>query len=217
MAPTDDRPKRKYAPRLSPADRRAQLLDAAFAVLGRVELTELSMEAVAAEAGVGKPVLYTVFGSRTELVAALLDRERERGLAQVAATMPTDLRELGPTSAYAATVAAFVDVVLADPTRWRLILMTPDSAPPEYRDDLRISRAAILGQAEALAVLGVALEPRLRGLDPTLLANSMLTFAEMLGRLAVSDPTSFTRERLSGFATSAMHLLMSVPPGDPRE
>lgn len=210
------RPKRRYAPRLSPPERRAQLLDAAFEVLGDAELHELSMEAVAQAAGVGKPVLYTAFGSRAELVAALLDRERERGLDQVRDAMPNDLRELGPTGAYSATVSAFVHVVLKNPTRWRLILMTPDSAPTEYRDDLRISRAAVLRQAEMLAHLGIALEPRLAALDPTLLAHSMLTIAEMLGRLAVSDPTSFTGERLTGFANAAMELLMSAPPDGPR-
>ena len=40
-------------------------------VLGGSQLHELSMEAVAEAAGVGKPVLYTVFRTRAELVAAL--------------------------------------------------------------------------------------------------------------------------------------------------
>jgi hypothetical protein len=35
----------------------------------------------------------------------------------------------------------------------------------------------------------------------------MLSFAEMLGRLAINDPTTFSRERLEQFATSAMALL----------
>ena len=72
--------KRRYAPRLPPEQRRVQLLDAAFEVIGRIGLSELNMEAVATEAGVGKPVLYTVFRTRTELVAALLDREHRRAL-----------------------------------------------------------------------------------------------------------------------------------------
>ena len=99
-----DRPRRRYAARLPPQQRRAQLLDAAFAVLGRVELHELSMEAVAKEAGVGKPVLYTVFRTRAELVVALLERERERGLEQVAQTLPADLLGADPVLAASATV-----------------------------------------------------------------------------------------------------------------
>ncbi|TQF73365.1 TetR/AcrR family transcriptional regulator [Rhodococcus spelaei] len=194
------RPRRRYAPRLPPEERREQLLDAAFAVTRRVGLHELGMEAVAAEAGVGKPVLYTVFRTRAELVAALLDRENDRALDQVLATMPTDLSVLGPSAAYAGTVSAFVGVVLANPTRWRLILTAPDQAPSEYREHLRASRSTVLARAEGLARAGIALEPNLAGLDPELLAHTMLSFAEMLGRLAVSDPVTYSSERLEAYA-----------------
>lgn len=198
---TTDKPRRRYAPRLSPAERRAQLLDAAFEVTGRIGLHNLNMEAVAAEAGVGKPVLYTVYNTRAALVAALLEREHERAIAQVLETMPTDLRELGPTASYAGTVSAFVSNVLDNPTRWRLILTTPENAPNEYHDLLRNARSSVLARAEELARIGIALEPNLGGLDPTLLAHTMLSFAEMLGRLAVTDPETYTREHLSNYLT----------------
>ena len=128
-------------------------------VLDGCQLHELSMEAVADAAGVGKPVLYTVFRTRGELVAALLRREHHRGIDQVRAAMPDDLTVLGPTGAYAATISAFLQVVLENPTRWRLILTMPDSAPREYRDALRASRSSILAQAEELAKAGIALIP----------------------------------------------------------
>ncbi|MGW4480765.1 TetR/AcrR family transcriptional regulator [Rhodococcus triatomae] len=205
-----DRPRRKYAPRLPPAQRREQLLDAAFEVTRRHGLHDLSMESVAQEAGVGKPVLYTVFRTRADLVAALLEREHGRAVEQVIASMPTDLTVSGPAAAYAATVTAFVDAVLADPTRWRLILTAPDTAPGEYRDHLRSARSAILHRAVELAHAGVALEPALAGLDEELLAHTMLSFAEMLGRLAVGDPDTFTRERLATYA-SALAGMIAVP------
>jgi AcrR family transcriptional regulator len=184
--------------------RREQLLDAAMTVLGGCQLPELSMEAVAEAAGVGKPVLYTVFRTRAELVSALLRREHQRGLEQVLAGMPDDLTEPGPTGAYAATVSAFLRVVLENPARWRLILTVPDSAPREYRDDLRRARSSILAQAERLAKAGIAQDPRLADLDPLLLGHTMLSFAEMLGRLAVNDPETYPRERLEEFAVAAM-------------
>jgi AcrR family transcriptional regulator len=184
--------------------RREQLLDAAMTVLGGCQLHELSMEAVAEAAGVGKPVLYTVFRTRAELVSALLRREHQSGLEQVLAGMPDDLTAPGPTGAYAATVSAFLRVVLENPARWRLILTVPDSAPREYRDDLRRARSAILAQAEQLAKAGIALDPRLADLDPVLLGHTMLSFAEMLGRLAVNDPETYPRERLEEFVAAAM-------------
>lgn len=198
---------RKYARRLPPEQRREQLLDAALTVLGGCQLHELSMEAVAEAAGVGKPVLYTVFRTRSELVAALLRREHERGIEQVRAAMPDDLTVLGPTGAYAATVSAFLQVVLDKPTRWRLILTMPESAPREYRDALRQARSSILARAEELAKAGIALTPALTGLDPVLLGHTMLSFAEMLGRLAVNDPDTYPRERLEEYGRTAMSLL----------
>ncbi|WP_306363600.1 TetR/AcrR family transcriptional regulator [Nocardia sp. CC227C] len=202
-----DRPRRRYAPRLPPEQRRAQLLDAAYAVLGRVELHELSMEAVAQQAGVAKPVLYTVFKTRAELVEALLERERERGLEQVADTLPTDLVGMDPVVAASSTVAAFVGVVLEYPTRWRLVLTSPGSAPEEYRAALRSSRTGIFDQAEALIRMGAALDSRWASVDSGLLANSLLTIAEMLGRLAVSEPAEYPRERLDEFVRSIVGLL----------
>jgi AcrR family transcriptional regulator len=199
--------RRKYAQRLPRAERREQLLDAALDVLGERQLQDLSMEAVASKAGIGKPVVYTAFRSRTEFVEALLHREHERGLAQVRAAMPDDLTKLGPTGAYAATISAFLHAVLKNPTRWRLILTVPDNAPREYRDSLRAARSTILAQAEHLAKAGAALRPELANLDPGLLGHTMLSFAEMLGRLAVSDPESFPRERLEQYASAAMALL----------
>lgn len=205
------RERRKYAPRLPREERREQLLDAAMSVLTDCPLPELSMEAVAGAANVGKPVLYTAFRTRGELVSALLHREHVRGLAQVRAAMPDDLVTPGPAGAYAVTVSAFLAAVLDNPTRWRLILTVPDTAPREYRDSLRQARSSILGQAEELAKAGIALEARLEGFDATLLGHTMLSFAEMLGRLAVNDPDVYPRERLESYAAAVMHALARRP------
>lgn len=202
-----DGPRRKYAPRLPRDQRRVQLLDVALELLGDCHLHELSMAAVASAAGIGKPVLYTAFRSRAELVAALLEREHARGLAQVLATFPDDLSRSGPTTAYAAGVSAFLGAVLDNPTRWRLILTVPDSAPREYRKSLRRARSSILAQAEQLSRAAASLQPDLASLDPVLLSHTVLSFAEMLGRLAVGDPHTFPRERLEDFAAATMALL----------
>jgi AcrR family transcriptional regulator len=209
--PVQQRPRRKYAPRLSREARRAQLLDAALDVLAGCELHELAMETVAAAAGIAKPVVYTVFRTKAELVAELLAREHQRGIAQIAAAMPTDLTTLGPAGAYAASITAFLQAVLANPTRWRLILTAPDNAPRAYRDSLRRTRSAILAQAEDLARAGTALMPRLAGVDPHLLAHTLLSFAEMLGRLAVRHPEAYPRERLENFVTTMTAVLAPNP------
>jgi hypothetical protein len=106
-------------------------------------------------------------------------------------------------------VSAFLAAVLDNPTRWRLILTVPDSAPREYRDSLRTARSSILAQSEALANAGIALDPRLDGLDSSLLGHTMLSFAEMLGRLAVNDPAGYPRSRLESYSATVMKMLGS--------
>ncbi|MBU8809691.1 TetR/AcrR family transcriptional regulator [Mycolicibacterium goodii] len=201
-----DRQRRRYAPRLPREQRRQQLLDAALTVLADCPLHELSMEAVAEAAGVGKPVLYTAYRTRAELVTALLTREHQRGLDQVRAALPDDLGVAGPTEAYTATVSAFLQAVLENPTRWRLILTVPDSAPREYRAAVRHARSQIVELAESFARAGIELDPRLTNLDPALLGHTMLSFAEMLGRLAVHDPETYPRDRLQEYAATTMKM-----------
>lgn len=175
-------------------------------MLADCPLHELSMEAVTEAAGVGKPVLYTAYRTRAELVTALLTREHKRGLDQVRAALPNDLIVAGPTEAYTATVSAFLQSVLENPTRWRLILTVPDSAPREYRAAVRHARSQIVALAESFARAGIELDPRLTNLDPELIGHTMLSFAEMLGRLAVHDPETYTRERLEQYAATTMKM-----------
>lgn len=64
------RPSRR---RLTAEERRAQLLRAASDLLGRSGASAVQMTSVAAEAGVTRPVVYRHFGSRRELLLALLE------------------------------------------------------------------------------------------------------------------------------------------------
>lgn len=88
MAPSDDAPVRK---RLSPEARRAQIIDSAVKLIVARGLSSFSLEEVAAEAGVSKPLIYKYFTSRDELLKAVLEREytylRGRGLD----VLPPDL------------------------------------------------------------------------------------------------------------------------------
>lgn len=57
---------------------REPLLDAALAVVSRHGLKRFSMDDVARHAGLSRPTLYRCFGSRDELLRALLLREEDR-------------------------------------------------------------------------------------------------------------------------------------------
>lgn len=81
-------------PRRSRSRRREQLLDAADDAL-RAEGPDVSMEAVAARAGVTKPILYRHFGDRGGLMAAVTRRHAERLVDELrlALTVTAEQRE----------------------------------------------------------------------------------------------------------------------------
>src|SRR5438309_3694854 len=61
--------------RLPRADRHDALLDAASALLVDGDVDAVSMEAVAEKAGVSRPLVYKHFANRSELLAAVYQRE----------------------------------------------------------------------------------------------------------------------------------------------
>jgi len=69
--------------RLSPDDRREQLLDATKQYIVKNGLNSLTMSSVATQANVSKPLLYKYFDTRLELLQDLLVREDERRYKKV--------------------------------------------------------------------------------------------------------------------------------------
>jgi AcrR family transcriptional regulator len=61
--------------RLARADRRDALLDAALTLVAAGDIEMVSMEAVAERAGVSRPLVYKHFTNRSELLAAVYQRE----------------------------------------------------------------------------------------------------------------------------------------------
>src|SRR5438045_3350559 len=85
---SDNRRPRLRAAHLGPERRRPLVLDAAFAVFLERGYAAASMDAIAERAGVTKPVVYACFESKEALFAALMEREEQRVLAQIAAALP---------------------------------------------------------------------------------------------------------------------------------
>jgi AcrR family transcriptional regulator len=92
------------------AERRTELLDAAVAVIRR-DGPGVSMEAIAAEAGVTKPIVYRHFGDRHGLVAALAERFSDGLLAELRAS----LTQTDPRQVLAGTIEAYLAFVERDP------------------------------------------------------------------------------------------------------
>lgn len=117
------------APRRERADaarNRRKVLDAAARLFAERGVDAVSLDAVAAEAGVGKGTVFRRFGDRPGLAAALLD-EQERALQQAILSGPPPLGPgASPTRRAVAFTRAYLDYLLANP---ELVRMSETASP----------------------------------------------------------------------------------------
>ena len=79
-----------------PRERREQLLDATKAIVAERGFHAVSIEAVAREAGITRPIVYGHFHDLDGLLEALVDREAARALDQLVTVLPGDLGQGDP-------------------------------------------------------------------------------------------------------------------------
>ncbi|WP_051581359.1 TetR/AcrR family transcriptional regulator [Pseudonocardia acaciae] len=102
------------------ARNRRRILDAAAWLFAEHGVDAVSLDAVAAEAGVGKGTVFRRFGDKSGLAAALLD-ERERELQEAMLAGPPPLGPgAGPAARVVAFVRAYLDYVLGAPELVRM-------------------------------------------------------------------------------------------------
>ncbi|EAP97230.1 putative transcriptional regulator [Janibacter sp. HTCC2649] len=75
------------APRMKREERERQLLDVAESVFAEHGYQDTTMETIAAAAGITKPVIYDHFGSKENLLVAVVARAREDLLSSTAAAL----------------------------------------------------------------------------------------------------------------------------------
>src|SRR5918999_4755195 len=126
---TTTTPRRSYAPRMPPEERREQLLDAALELMVGEGHGALTIDAVARRVGVARPVVYRLFGDRAGLLEALFRREEERALSQVAAAIPAIPGDRDPDELLVAGLRVFLDAVAESPNMWKVVLVDIENAP----------------------------------------------------------------------------------------
>lgn len=180
---------------MAPEDRREHLLDCALRVLVRDGFYNVSIEAIAKEAGVSRPVVYDAYGGLEALLNALLDRTQKRALRQVLGI----LNEVGaPEDVDAWLVEGtqrVIELMQSDPDVWRPILGLVRGAPRDVRDRIEETRTVIR------RYLAVAIEAGLQlrgttGLDADLLSHIVMVTLEEFGRLVLEDPPQYENERI---------------------
>ena len=181
-------------PRMSAEKRREQLLDATKSIVAEQGFHAVSIEAVARRAGITRPVVYGHFKDLAGLLEALVTRESDRALAQLADVLPRDLSAGDPREALLSGLRGYLGAVQADPTTWRLVLMPPEGAPSSLREQIERGRDAVVAQlAEAV---GPGMVPGRESPDPELTARALSALADEAARGLLTDPERYPVERI---------------------
>ena len=160
--------------RLPAAERRAQLLDAALALFAAEGFRSATMDSVAGEAGVTKPVLYQHFSSKRELFLELLRDVGRRlsdsvGEATSRASSPREMVELG--------FAAYFDFVAHHPDEFRLLF-----GEGVRTDDDFAAEVAAVERSIAMFIAGLITTEGLGADERLVLAHGIVGLAEGTGR-----------------------------------
>jgi AcrR family transcriptional regulator len=188
---------RPRAAHLGPERRRPLVLDAAFHLFLERGYEGTSMEAIAAAAGVTKPVVYACFASKEELFEGLLRREEDRVVAAIQASLPASADVDDPEPLLIDGLTAFLRAVADSPDAYRIIFLG-EGATTALARRIRRTREE---QVEAVAALSRDwLQRRDTSIDveaaARLFATVVVGLAESGARVMLNDPETWTPERL---------------------
>lgn len=192
--------------RLPAARRRTQLLDSASALLVEGHVDQLTMEGVAARAGVSKGLCYRHFDNADELLLALAEREmlevasRVRSAMEATVTFEASVR---------ASLAAFFDVLSERGPIILAMLSTPRLAG-DLGERRRQLRATISDFYARRAAAAFGLDPRVAG------TASVILLAGIEGMLDCWTERGISRRELVDTYTTiclaAFQALADEPP-----
>jgi AcrR family transcriptional regulator len=193
---------------MPPAERREQLIDAALAVILEEGYSGVSIEAIAREAGVTRPVVYDHFPNLGRLLHALVEREETISLRQLEQVVPDDPGDHEPGDLLADGVKRFLEAVAARPATWRIILLPLEGTPQVVRDHVETNRARTQERIAKLVRWAIKRPEIPDDLDVELTARAIRVLGEDAGRTLLTDPEGYPPERYEQFVRTVMRLLI---------
>jgi AcrR family transcriptional regulator len=126
--------------RLPRAVREQQMLDAAVQMFSVNGYHETSMDAIAAQAEISKPMLYLYYGSKEELFGACLDRELARFVDTVRSNIDFSA---SPRELLRNAVVAFLSYIDTNRASW-MVLYTQATSSQAFAHTVREGRERIV-------------------------------------------------------------------------
>src|SRR5881227_1144331 len=127
--------------RLRPDQRREQLLDLGVELLSVHRLEDLSIDALAEEAGISRGLLYHYFTGKRDFHLAVLRRMAERVYAITAPAPGGD-----PLDQLAGSLLAFVDFVAENREAYAAFVRAAAAGDAEYQRIYEEARASLTGR-----------------------------------------------------------------------
>lgn len=197
------RKRRPYAARVPIEERRTQLLDAALRIIDRDGYDGVSIDAIAKEAGVTRPVVYGAFDGLGALLMTLLERQQKRALAQLYGALPITALGSPPLVMVEKAVPALHQMLLNDPVTWRAILQAPANVPDAVRERIEADQGRVRAMIQMM--IGTVLPA---GTDTELAAHGILALMRHMGGLILADPERYDAERLTAAARQAVRMAL---------
>jgi AcrR family transcriptional regulator len=126
--------------RLPRAVREQQMLDAAVEIFSVNGYHETSMDAIAAEAEISKPMLYLYYGSKEELFGACLNRELMRFVDEVNSNIDFSA---APKELLRTAVLGFLKYIDSNRASW-MVLYTQATSSQAFAHTVREGRERII-------------------------------------------------------------------------
>lgn len=187
--------------RLSPDERRAQLLDLGVRLLATRSIEELSIDVLAEEAGISRGLLYHYFGSKHAFREAVVRRAADDLIAQTAPPVDGGLEERLLVS-----VTAYLDYVLANYEGYLSLVKAAASGNETLRDIYDEARSVLTDRIFREDAEGEILP------DTPLTRLVVRGWSAMTEELVLTwriEPNGVTREELIGVLASSLPALVA--------
>lgn len=188
--------------RLTPAERRSQLLDLGVRLLASRSLDELSIDLLAEEAGISRGLLYHYFGSKQGFREAVVQWAADDLVAQ---TEPPDEGE--PIEKLLASLAAYVDYVIANHEGYRSLVLAAAGGNDAVRGIYERARTRMIDRTFETPGVDALLPdtPATR-----LVVRGWVAFVEDTVLHWCDTPDGVTREELVRIVTDALPALVGT-------
>lgn len=159
--------------RMRGPERRAQLLNVARTVFARDGYHTVTMDDVASEAGITKPILYDHFPSKRELYLALLETDLDELRQRVHAALSAST---GNRERIRASIQSYFDFVDEHAEGFRLLMQEAIGAEREFRDMIGAFREGV--HKEVADVIAKGSKGKVPRADAEVVAQGLIGMTE---------------------------------------